>query len=78
MLKNLAFSVNEADIIDFFREKGLEVINVLVVRTNEGKSKGTGFAEFKDYKSFMRALDFKKGELMGRTFEIIKSKSPIT
>ena len=26
----------------------------------------------------MRALDLKKGDLMGRTFEIIKSKSEIT
>lgn len=59
LLKNLAFAVNEADIIDYFRDKGLDVINVIVARTSDGRSKGNGFAEFKDYKQFMRALDFK-------------------
>jgi len=43
LLKIIAFVVNETDIIDYFRDKDLDVINVKVARTSDARSKCNGF-----------------------------------
>ena len=46
-MSNLKFSLNEQDILDFFKSKGLDAIRARLLYDDEGNSKGTAFVEMK-------------------------------
>jgi RNA recognition motif-containing protein len=44
-VSNLKFQLNEQDILDFFKSKGLDAIRARLLYDDEGNSKGTAFVE---------------------------------
>ena len=50
----------------------------IIVKNARGTSRGFGYIEFEQLKDFMKALDLKKGRLMGREFTIQKSTREIS
>ena len=75
-LNNLAFSVTETDIKEFFKNQPIKQMEI--IKNARGISRGFAFVEFTNVKDLAVALDMKTGLLKGREFTITKSKREIT
>lgn len=76
-VKNLAFNVDETALEQHFQSCG-EVAQVLIVKTNDGRSRGFGFVEFQNFEGAQSALLLSDSILGGREIVVSKSSRAIT
>lgn len=77
-LNGLSFKAKEKDVEDFFKQRELKTEKVLIVRDQNKRSLGYGYAEFKNFQDFEVALKIREGEIKGRKFDIQMSDREIT
>lgn len=73
---NLPFTVNEGSLEDFFREQGVKVEKVEVVRdAGSGRSRGFGFAQLESDQDLAAAIEATNGkELSGRPLTVNEAR----
>ncbi|CAJ1403568.1 unnamed protein product [Effrenium voratum] len=76
-VKNLAFNVDEPQLTQHFESCG-RVVQVLIVRAADGRSRGFGFVEFEDASTAQSALMLSDSVLGGRDIVVSKSSRAIT
>lgn len=69
---NLDFSIEEAELRDFFKEQGFNVLHARLVRDREtGRPRGFAFVDFDEPKEAARAIETFDGfELAGRPLRV--------
>mmetsp|Transcript_19354 Transcript_19354/g.14008 ORF Transcript_19354/g.14008 Transcript_19354/m.14008 type:complete len:104 (+) Transcript_19354:895-1206(+) len=60
LVKNMSFKVNENSLEKYFGKYGT-VTKVKLVKSQDGKSKGFGFVEFKTHAQAQKAMDAENG-----------------
>merc|ERR1712019_149443 len=76
-VKDLAFNVDDDKLRNHFSQCG-KVMQTLVVRNAQGRSRGFGFVELEDEEQAQAALGLTGSELCGREIVVSKSQRAIT
>ena len=73
---NLPYSANETDIQNFFKDRGVNVDTVTVMRDRfTGQARGFGFVEINDDGLAVKAVEAGHGQdLMGRTLVVNEAR----
>ena len=72
---NLAFSVNEQDLTDFFKKQGFNPLRARLLYDDQGNSRGTGFVEMHTEADVAEAVaKVNQQKLQGRAIEVSQAK----